>query len=136
MKKLFFVALASMICFETDAAVIFSQPPSSSGAFYQSSWWDPDGSDYDQLTWDNFRVTNAQAITEIGWRMVFSGCSILNPAPTCGNNFQRAESNESAQTEGSAAAFVQQNHTRMKIEAPGQWHGVPSAIGCEKPGTP
>ncbi len=57
-------------CLGTDSysGVIYSQPHNGTASFYQSSWWDPDGSDYDQLTWDGFKLTNSQAITQIRWR--------------------------------------------------------------------
>jgi hypothetical protein len=71
MRELFSVALVSLWCFQTNAAVIYSQPHDGGGSFYQSSWWDPDGSDYDQLTWDSFRLTNSHAITEVRWRGAF-----------------------------------------------------------------
>jgi hypothetical protein len=49
----------------TQAAAVYAQPHDGSGALYQSS---VNGTDYDQLTWDLFRVTNSTAITEIRWR--------------------------------------------------------------------
>ncbi len=50
------------------AVVLYSQPPSASGGLNQSSWWDPDGSDYDIYIWDSFILPNSQAITEVQWR--------------------------------------------------------------------
>ena len=58
---LFSTALAAPL----HAAVVYSQPHNGSGALYQSS---VNGTDYDQLTWDMFRVTNSTAITQIRWR--------------------------------------------------------------------
>lgn len=52
------------------ATILYNQPPIPGGGLLQSSWWDPDGSDYDQYVWDNFTLQPAQAITitEIQWR--------------------------------------------------------------------
>jgi hypothetical protein len=68
MKNLVFVAVFALLCSAANAAVVYEQPPSSSGVLYQSSWWDPNGSDYDQYVWDNFTLGSNQAITEIQWR--------------------------------------------------------------------
>jgi hypothetical protein len=45
--------------------ILYSQPPSGSGGLYQSS---VNGTDYDQMTWDWFKVANSTAITEVRWR--------------------------------------------------------------------
>lgn len=58
---LFSTALASPL----HAAVVYSQPHNGSGALYQSA---VNGTDYDQLTWDMFHVTNPTAITQVRWR--------------------------------------------------------------------
>lgn len=50
------------------AATIYDQPPSPSGGLYHSSWWDPDGSDYDQYVWDGFILGSNEGITEVHWR--------------------------------------------------------------------
>lgn len=52
----------------TVIAVVYSQPADSSGSLLQSSWWDPNGSDYDQYVWDAFTLQATQVITEIQWR--------------------------------------------------------------------
>src|SRR5262245_34730741 len=65
MKKIFFVALVPLLCLNASAAVVYSQPHNDSGSLYQSA---VNGTDYDQLTWDLFRVTNSTAITEVRWR--------------------------------------------------------------------
>jgi hypothetical protein len=67
-KKIVFAALLWVLPFAADAVVVYSQPPSDGGALLQSSWWDPDGSDYDQYVWDDFTLPSAQAITAIAWR--------------------------------------------------------------------
>lgn len=48
--------------------VVFSQPPSPAGGLIQSSWMDPDGSDWDWFIWDNFTLSGAATITEVRWR--------------------------------------------------------------------
>ncbi len=48
--------------------VAYQQPPTTSGTVLQSSWWDPDGSDYDIYIWDAFSLATAQPITQIRWR--------------------------------------------------------------------
>jgi hypothetical protein len=50
------------------ASAVYSQPPSPSGGLLQSSWWDPDESNYDQYVWDNFTLQSTQIITEVHWR--------------------------------------------------------------------
>ncbi|MFA7331154.1 MAG: hypothetical protein WC326_08780 [Candidatus Delongbacteria bacterium] len=50
------------------ATEVYSQPHTGTGAIHLSSWWDPDGSDYDQVVWDSFQLSADQAITEIRWR--------------------------------------------------------------------
>jgi hypothetical protein len=53
--------------------VVYSQPASPAGGFYPSSWWDPNGSDYDQYIWDAFTIQATQpvTITEVRWRGTF-----------------------------------------------------------------
>jgi hypothetical protein len=46
---------------------IYIQPVDPAGKFLQSSWLDPNGSDYDQYVWDNFTLQSTQSITEIDW---------------------------------------------------------------------
>jgi hypothetical protein len=63
------VGLAVVLCGSpARAATVYSQPPAASGALLQSSWWDPDGSDYDQYVWDAFVLGADAAITQIRWR--------------------------------------------------------------------
>lgn len=47
---------------------VYTQPATNSGGLYQSSWLDPDGSDYDQYVWDNFTLSTDRQITKITWR--------------------------------------------------------------------
>ena len=37
----------------TAATAVFTQPSTGSGGLLLSSWWTPNGSDYDQYFWDN-----------------------------------------------------------------------------------
>ncbi len=50
------------------ADVLFTQAPTTSGALLMSSYWNPDGSDYDEYVWDSFVLPAAADITEIQWR--------------------------------------------------------------------
>jgi hypothetical protein len=50
-----------------ELAAAFNQPSVVGGAIYQSSRWDPDGSDYDQYVWDDFTLQSATSISEIHW---------------------------------------------------------------------
>ncbi|MCC7292211.1 MAG: hypothetical protein IT449_09150 [Phycisphaerales bacterium] len=62
--------LASLFLAGVAAAdeIVFEQPHDLSGTLYQSSWWAPDDSDYDQWVWDNFTLSADTAITQITWR--------------------------------------------------------------------
>lgn len=55
--------------------VVYSQPPSGSGAVLGSAYWDPDGSDYDQEVWDSFVIPSGAAINEVRWRGGYAGNS-------------------------------------------------------------
>lgn len=60
--------LASLLSGSVRAAVVYSQPHNNSGTLYQSSWWNPNDSDYDIHTWDSFTLSTDRAITEVTWR--------------------------------------------------------------------
>jgi hypothetical protein len=47
---------------------VYSQPAGLSGTLLQSSWWDPNGSDYDQYVWDGFALPSNHEINAIQWR--------------------------------------------------------------------
>ena len=64
-KSLILLALIASFSTAARASVVYIQPHNGSGSLYQSAL---NGTDYDQLTWDMFRVTNSIAITEIRWR--------------------------------------------------------------------
>ncbi len=52
----------------TLVGVVYTQPHAANDKLLQSSWWDPDGSDWDQYVWDNFTFPTAQTVTEMRWR--------------------------------------------------------------------
>jgi hypothetical protein len=62
------LAILAFCSVQAGAAVVYEQPHNGSNTLYQSSWWDPDGSDYDIYCWDNFTLGSNQAITEFRWR--------------------------------------------------------------------
>ena len=68
MRMPLLIALLILSVSVTSAGVVYTQPPSASGGFYHSSWWDPDGSDYDQYVWDSFTLLSNQSIVRIEWR--------------------------------------------------------------------
>ncbi len=49
-------------------ADVYSQPPAAAGSLFQSSWWSPNGSDYDAYVLDDFTIQNPQIIKEIHWQ--------------------------------------------------------------------
>jgi hypothetical protein len=65
---MFATALLLALTSSAPASVVYDQPPSPSGGLIQSSWWDPDDSDWDIYSWDDFTLTAPHAITEINWR--------------------------------------------------------------------
>ncbi len=70
MNNILAVALAIATSLATTAAgeIVYSQPHDGSNSLYQSSWFAPDESDYDQKVWDDFTLASSRAITEIRWR--------------------------------------------------------------------
>ena len=56
--------------------LVYSQPHNGAGATLQSSYWDPDGSDYDQYVWDGFLIPDGSAITEVRWRGGYPGSAV------------------------------------------------------------
>lgn len=65
MKTLLTIAFCSFCLIGANATVVFSQPHNGGPSLYQSA---VNGTDYDQLTWDRFRLTSNAAIIEIRWR--------------------------------------------------------------------
>jgi hypothetical protein len=68
MKRILVAAALALLCAQADAGVLYQQPPRPSGGFYHSSWWDPDGSNYDEYVWDKFILANGGDIDSIAWR--------------------------------------------------------------------
>jgi hypothetical protein len=94
MKMRFLFVLALLTLLPLRAATVYSHPHNGSGAHCQSS---VNGRDYDPLTWDMLRVTNATAITQVRWRGgylhggAFSGAaanwfSVTEPISVVGTN--------------------------------------------------
>ena len=52
----------------TVVGVVYTQPHAGTDKLLQSSWWEPDGGDWDQYVWDNFKFPTAQTVTAIRWR--------------------------------------------------------------------
>ena len=65
MKRLLYLALLLLLPLEANAAVVYTQP--LAGGLLQSSWLDPDGSNFDQYVWDNFTLNSNQTIARIRW---------------------------------------------------------------------
>ena len=68
MKPMLLAALLAMSSTHAWTAAIYQQPPDPNGGFYHSSWWDPDGSNYDEYVWDRFVLNQAADIDSITWR--------------------------------------------------------------------
>lgn len=68
MRKMILLVLLLGLAPEIHAAVVYTQPPGTAGVLYHSSWWDPDGSDYDQYVWDGFALAADQGLIRIEWR--------------------------------------------------------------------
>ncbi|HPO92013.1 MAG TPA: hypothetical protein PL072_00955 [Phycisphaerales bacterium] len=68
LRALLALILAGCVAQSSFAVDVYSQPPTNSGALIQSSWWDPDGSDWDIWIWDSFILPSSQAVTEVRWR--------------------------------------------------------------------
>jgi len=73
MKRIMLAAVLVMLGAQAHAGVLYQQPPNASGGFYKSSWWDPDGSNYDEYVWDRFVLGFAADIDSIGWRGAYDG---------------------------------------------------------------
>jgi hypothetical protein len=63
-----FLALAALLSVPAEASEVFSKPPTPGGGVNSSSWVDPDGTDYDTYSWDEFTLAETQVITEVRWR--------------------------------------------------------------------
>lgn len=65
------VVSTTLLTIGANAAVVFTQPPAGSGLLL-SSWWTPNGSDYDRYVWDNFSLASSAPVTEVKWRGGFA----------------------------------------------------------------
>jgi len=68
MKQVLMVATFACFCAPAEAGILYQQPPNPSGGSYVSSWWDPDGSNYDQYVWEAFSLGYTADINSIQWR--------------------------------------------------------------------
>ena len=68
MQRVLVLAMLASFCASSDADVLYQQLPNPSGGSYVSSWWDPDGSNYDQYVWDAFSLGTSARIDSIQWR--------------------------------------------------------------------
>ena len=68
MKRILLAAFLGTWGTQVHADVIYQQPPDPNGGFYRSSWWDPDGSNYDEYVWDRFVLDNDAEVDSVGWR--------------------------------------------------------------------
>lgn len=62
------IALAALRAAPSSAGVLYEQTQYAAGGFYHSSWWDPDGSNYDEYVWDAFRLIYTADIHTVTWR--------------------------------------------------------------------
>lgn len=68
MKWFLPVVMLAILAAGADADVLYQQPPDPGGGFYHSSWWDPDGSNYDEYVWDRFVLASSADVDSIEWR--------------------------------------------------------------------
>jgi hypothetical protein len=75
--RLLALAFAAMLLAVSAAGqtLVYSQPHNGTGNTLQSSYWNPDGSDYDQYVWDGFLIPDGATITQIRWRGGYPGMS-------------------------------------------------------------
>jgi hypothetical protein len=63
------LALVLSLCsWVASADILYTQPPAASPTLLMSSYWNPDGSDYDEYVWDSFTLPAAADITQMRWR--------------------------------------------------------------------
>ena len=68
MKQLLIVAMLVLSGARADAGILYQQQPSPNGGSFVSSWWDPDGSNYDRYVWDAFSLGFTASVNSIEWR--------------------------------------------------------------------
>ncbi|MBL0927366.1 MAG: hypothetical protein IBJ11_06905 [Phycisphaerales bacterium] len=77
-------AIAAVLIGAAPAAasgVVRAQFPDGTGRLMQSSWFSPDGSDYDQIVWDAFSFPADTLVTEIIWEggHIYPGSPFIGP---------------------------------------------------------
>lgn len=68
MRWILLAAAFTVCCISAQAAVLYQQPTNPGGGFYHSSWWDPDGSNYDEYVWDRFVLSSDADIDTVAWQ--------------------------------------------------------------------
>lgn len=68
MKRILVFAMLACSSTQAVSAVLYQQPPSLVGGAFVSSWWDPDGSNYDQYVWDAFTLDATANVNAVEWR--------------------------------------------------------------------
>jgi hypothetical protein len=79
-RILYFAFVLSLLCSPVGATMVFEQPPDPAGGVLISSWYFPDGTDYDMYVYDSFQLASSQPITEVRWRggYQYTGYGLLN----------------------------------------------------------
>jgi hypothetical protein len=80
MKSLFIALALVLLCGHANAVVLFEQPPDPAGGVLVSSWYFPDGTDYDMYVYDSFILGATAPITEVRWRggYQYTGYGLVN----------------------------------------------------------
>ncbi len=69
MKKLLLLAAAtSLSAFGFGQTILYDKMTGATGGIIQSAWWEPNGTDYDVYTWDDFTLTANSTVNEVYWR--------------------------------------------------------------------
>ena len=68
MSRSLVVAFLGCLSAQSQAVVVFEQPPAPAGGLIASSWLDPNGSDADMYAYESFIVPSNVPITEVRWR--------------------------------------------------------------------
>jgi hypothetical protein len=68
MRRILLAAALLIVGLRGEGAVLYEQPAQTTGVFYHSSWWDPDGSNYDEYVWDRFVLGSDADVDTIRWR--------------------------------------------------------------------
>ena len=68
MKRAILAVLSLLLAAKADAGLVYQQPPDPGGQVFVSSWYPPDGTDYDNFVYDSFVLPSATAVTELTWR--------------------------------------------------------------------